>query len=164
MRKLKNIIVLTIITCAAILIPENNIVMYSLACVIPIIFSFNILVRKSLYFKPYFLSKINIFSAKFNSKFQVDIPVDLAFDKIKEVIEESRLKLIIADKDKLEMLAISNISFSSWGETIYVSFEGTGNRTLVKFDSAALFQMYTWGKNEDNSKVFSEKLENSFII
>lgn len=164
MRNLKNVLFLAAIMCGAMLLPGNNIAMYSFAGIMAIVFTFNLCVRRSLYFKPYFLSKFNIFSAKSGSRFEIDIPVDLAFDKIKEVIADSPLKLIKADRNKHEILAISNISFSSWGENIYFSFEEIENRTIVKFDSAALFQIYTWGKNETNYKVFSEKLEQSFTI
>ncbi len=164
MRKLKNVIVLAVIACCAILIPENITVLYALAGLIAIMLTFNLLVRRSPYFKPYFLSKINIFSAKSSKKFEVDIPTDLAFDKIKEVIAQSRFKLITEDRNKLEILTISKISWRSWGETIYFTLEETVGKTLVKFDSAALFQIYSWGKNEDNYKVFFEKLEDSFTI
>lgn len=164
MKKLKNVIALALIAYGALLLPDHSIVMYSLACLTVLVFGFNLLVRKSLYFKPYFLSKINVFSAQSGNKFVVDIPVDLAFDKIKEVIAESHFKLITEDRNKLELLAISKISWSSWGETIYFTLEESGNKTLVKFDSVALFQVYTWGKNDDNCTLFSEKLENSFTI
>jgi hypothetical protein len=105
-----------------------------------------------------------MFSAKFSKEITVDIPADLAYDKVIEVIEESGFNLIVADKEKLEILAVSKTSWKSWGENIYFLLEGMDSGTTIKFNSAALFQIYTWGKNEDNYKAFFQKLEESFTI
>ena len=162
MRTLKNILV--VLAIAAFVIASSDTMIFSLALINIIILSFNLLARRSLAFKTYFLSRLNIFSAHFGKKFEVEIPAELAFGKILEVIDDSGLKLVTADKDKLEILAISKLSWKSWGENIYFSLKDTGENTLINFDSAALFQIYTWGKNEDNYAVFLRKLEDSFTI
>lgn len=164
MRMLKGIFVVLVIAAIVAVSSGSMAVIYSLAIINFIIFSFNLLVRRLIAFKPYFLSRFNIFSANFNKEFEVDISADLAFAKILEVIADSGFKLVTADKDKLEILAISKLGWKSWGENIYFTFKGIGESTLISFDSAALFQMYTWGKNEDNYTVFFRKLDESFTI
>ncbi len=164
MRTLKNIFVVLAIAAFVITLSGNMAVMYSLAIINVVILSFHLLARRSITFKPYFLSRFNIFSAHFNKEFDVEIPADLAFAKIIEVIADSGLKLVTADKDKLEILAISKTSWKSWGENIYFALKETGETTLISFDSAALFQIYTWGKNEDNYAVFFRKLDDSLTI
>lgn len=130
-----------------------------------ITFTFHLIVRKYISFKPYFLSPYNLFSAKVHKEFIIDIPRDLVFHKLKESIEASKFKLTYDDPEKLQMLAISKTSWKSWGENIYFSLQESGNNdTLVVFDSAALFQIYTWGKNEDNYTKFINELEQSLTI
>lgn len=166
MQTLKNTFIMLAIAVAAIaiILSGNIVVIYSLAFLNVIIFSFHILVRRSIAFKPYFLSRYNIFSANFNKEFKVEISPDLAFAKIVEVIVDSDFKLVATDRDKLEILALSKIGWQSWGENIYFTLKAAGESTLIRFDSSALFQIYTWGKNEKNYTMFFRELEDSFTI
>lgn len=164
MKTLKGIFFTLVISAIVIASSGNMAVIYSLAIINIFILSFNLFVRRLIAFKPYFLSRFNIFSAKFNKEFKVEISADLAFDKILEVIADSGFKLIVADKERLEILAISKLGWKSWGENIYFTLKEIDEGTLISFDSAALFQMYTWGKNEENYTVFFGKLEESFTI
>jgi len=86
------------------------------------------------------------------------------FEKIIEVIKDSKFKLIEADKDRFELLAITPISFTSWGENLYISFETRGNETIMKFCSSTLFQIYSWGKNEKNFTDLLNEIESSLTI
>lgn len=166
MRTMKNLFLfaLLLVVIIAIVSSGNLMVLYSLAIINVVVFSFNLLVRRSMAFKPYFLSPFNLFSARFTKAFEVEIPAGLAFAKICEVIAGSGFKLITADKDKLEILAISKPGWQSWGENLYFTLKEREESTLIRFDSAALFQIYTWGKNENNYMVFFGKLEDSFTI
>ncbi len=164
MKTLKNLLVIGILFALVILSSGNMIVLFILAAFNLILLSFNLLARKSIALKPYFLSPYNVFSAKYSKEFKVDIPAHLAFDKILEVIAESGFKLITQDKEQLQILAVSSMGFKSWGENIYFSLKEVNGSTVVQFNSAALFQIYTWGKNEDNYSLFFKKLEESFII
>lgn len=163
-RTVKHFVAIFFITTFVILMNGKLLALYIWAGFNAVLLTFNLLVRRSLAFKPWFLSKFNIFSANFSREFEVEIPADLAFDKILEVAAESGFKLAKADKDKLEILAISTTSWKSWGENIYFKIEENAGQTVVRFDSAAIFGIYTWGKNEDNYSVFFEKLEDSFTI
>jgi len=127
-------------------------------------FIFNLIVRKSLTFKNYFTSKYNLLTAKVWMEKSYDIPKELMFEKIKEVIDDSNFELIEADNDKFEILAISKITFKSWGENLYISFEARGVETIMKFCSATLFQVSSWGKNEKNYTDLLNEIESSLTV
>jgi len=169
MRFIKHLLVIAVIFIIIFVSKDSShdshmTILYALAGINVVLICFNLAVRCSLAFKPYFLSPFNIFSAHFKKEFDVEIPADLAFDKIREVIDESGFKQITADKDRLEILAIARPGFRSWGENVYFTLTESGSHTRVRFDSAALFQLYTWGKNEDNYSAFFKKLDDSFTI
>ena len=88
----------------------------------------------------------------------------LMFEKIIEVLSNSDFKLVETSKSKFEILAISKITFKSWGENLYISFETSGNETTMKFCSVTIFQIYSWGKNEKNYTDLLNEIENSIII
>lgn len=127
-------------------------------------FIFNLIIRNSLSFKSYFTSRYNLLTAKFRSEKSYDIPKKLMFEKIIEVINHSDFKLIETDENKLEILAISKITFKSWGENLYFSFEAKGSETIMKFCSSTLLQIYSFGKNEKNYQDLLNKIESSLII
>lgn len=127
-------------------------------------FIFNLMIRKSLSYKNYFISPYNIFTTKIHFQKSYEIPKDLMYEKIIEVIDNSKFKLVDTDNSKFEILAISTITFKSWGENLYISFETNGNNTIMKFCSTTLFQIYSWGKNEKNYDDLLNMIENSLII
>ncbi len=127
-------------------------------------FIFNLIIRKSLSFKNYFTSPYNLFTTKVRYQKSYEIPKDLMFEKIIEVINNSDFKLVETNKEKLEILAISTITFKSWGENLYINFKTNGNITIMKFCSTTLFQMYSWGKNEKNYDDLLNDIESSLII
>lgn len=127
-------------------------------------FIFNFIVRRSLSFKNYFTSPYNFLTSKIKYKKTFDLEQELMFEKIKEVLKDSKFKLIEADKNKFEILAITGISFQSWGENLYISFQPTDNGTLMKVCTVSLFQIYTWGKNEKNYSDLIEQIDKSMTI
>jgi hypothetical protein len=127
-------------------------------------FVFNLIIRKSLSFKNYFISRYNLLTTKVRAEKGYDIPKELMFEKIIEVINNSGFKLIKTDKEKFEILAISTITFKSWGENLYINFETKGNETIMKFCSSTLFQIYSWGKNEKNYDDLLNEIENSLTV
>lgn len=158
----KNVLVIGLIAALVLLLPLSALKVLAVFNVALLVF--HLLVRKSLAFKPYFLSRFNLFSANFHQEFQVEIPAELAFEKICEVVAANGFKLVVVSKDRMEVLAIAGTSWKSWGENIYFRLYSAGDTTMVRFDSAALFQIYTWGKNEDNYRMFFKQLDDSFII
>ncbi len=127
-------------------------------------FLFNLTIRNKISFKPYFLSKWNIFSSKYRREIEFDVPKELVFDKLLEVIADSPFTPKYENKDKFEIFATSKFSWSSWGENIYIQLILSKGKTIIKFDSVALFQIFTWGKNENNFDVFLQKLDESLIV
>ena len=142
----------------------NNPIMMVLLFLIIVFFIFNLIIRKSLSFKKYFTSPYNLFTTKVRHQKSYDIPKDLMFEKTIEVINDSNFKLAEINKEKLEIIAISSVTFKSWGENLYISFESDGNETIMKFCSATLFQMYSWGKNEKNYNNLLNDIESSLIV
>jgi hypothetical protein len=125
---------------------------------------FNIVVRKSLSFKNYFTSPYNKLSSKVWSEKEYDIPKDLLYEKIIEVVKDSDLKLIKTDSNNHEILAFTRISLRSWGENIYISFESKGDKTIMKTCSTSLFQVTSWGKNKNNSELLFRAIEDSLTV
>ena len=143
--------------------PDNPIRMTFLFLIVGF-FIFNLIIRKSLSFKNYFTSQHNLFTTKIRSEKSYDISKELMFEKIKQVINHSNFKLVATDEDKFEILAISAITFKSWGENLYISFETKGNETIMKFCSSTIFQIYSWEKNEKNYEYLLNEIESSLIV
>jgi hypothetical protein len=127
-------------------------------------FIFNLVVRGFLSSKNYFTHPYNLLTSKFFLEKTMDIPRELMFEKMIEVIDQSDFKLADADPDKFEILATTRITWTSWGENLYISFEEMGAETIMKFCSVTLFQIYSWGKNEKNYADLLEEFETSLTI
>lgn len=168
MKTIKHILVAALLILISILLtvymkPDNPYIIM-LAFLILGFFIFNFTIRRSLSSKNYFTSKYNFFATKVWHQKAYDIPVDLMFEKVIDVINNSKLKLVETDNEKLEILAITSMTLISWGENIYISFETSGNETVMKFCSTTLFQIYSWGKNEKNYNILISEIDNSLII
>jgi hypothetical protein len=142
---------------------ENQAVLIPLAFIVGF-FIFNLVIRKSLSFKNYFTSPYNILTSKVCNEKTIDIPKELLFEKIIEVIDHSNFKLADTYPDQFEILATSKITYKSWGENLYISFDTINNETVMKFCSVTLFQIYSWGKNEKNYADILNEFENSLTI
>ena len=99
--------------------PDNPFLVVFLLLIVGF-FIFNLTIRKSLSYKNYFTSKYNLFTTKIKYQKVYDIPKDLMFEKLIEVINDSNFKLVEIDKEKSEILAITTITFKSWGENLYI--------------------------------------------
>ena len=115
-------------------------------------------------FKNYFTSRFNLLTSKVRFEKEFDIPKEMMFEKIIEVINDSKFKLVKADKENFEILAITTITWKSWGENLYISFDTIGDDTIMKFCSVTLFQIYSWGKNEKNYDDLIHEIESSLTI
>ena len=168
MKNLKHFLVIGLIIILSVLIgrftePDNPIIL-SILIISVALAIFNLLNRNSPSFKPYFTSKYNLFTSKYKFEKTYDIPKDLMFEKIIEVINHSKLRLIWTDTRTFEIMASTKMTLRSWGENIYISFEESNGNTKMKFCSAALFQIYAWGKNEENYDKLLGEIENSLIV
>lgn len=136
----------------------------ALACTIGALFFFSILVRGNIRFKQYFTSKYNFLTSKLRQQSEFDMPKDLLFDKMKEVLSESGFRLQYADEATGTLFATSKMSFFSWGENIYVDMKNKDGVTVVDFCSACIFGAASWGRNEKNYKHLLDTFEKSLII
>ncbi len=127
-------------------------------------FIFNLIIRKHLLYKNYFTSTYNILTAKVHYEVTYDISIDLMFEKVIEVINNSNFKLVESSKSTYEILAITPISLKSWGENLYIDFNVKDEKTIIKFCSATLFQMYSWEKNKENYDELLNNIEKSLVI
>ena len=132
--------------------------------VVVLLFLFNLAVRRTLLFEPYFKSSFNIFTCKHCQEQIVDVSTGLMFEKLEEVLRDSEFKLVDLNSETMELLVVSKFSMSSWGENIYVSLKEDNDKTIVSFCSVTLFQVCSWGKNENNIAKLMARLEKSFII
>lgn len=129
------------------------------------LFSFNLIVKNNPAFKPYFTSKFNYFTSKYRSKITSDIPQDLMFEKMLEVIQNAPFTLKNSNKQTHEILASASISWKSWGENIYIDFETTtDHQTVMHFCSASFSGITSWGKNESNYEKMLAQFEESLTI
>lgn len=168
MKTLKDIIVIVIIVVfpalLALYIKPEDLIMKIIVFLVVFVFVFNIIFRKSLLFKNYFTSKYNILTTKVRMEKLYDIPINLMYDNIIEVIDKSNFKLVKSDTPNYQLLAISKVTFWSWGENIYINFEKKGSDTVMLFCSSTLFGIYSWGKIEKNYSVLLSEIESSLIV
>ena len=127
-------------------------------------FILNLVIRKFLYFRTYFTSNYNLLTSKVRTEKEFGISKELMFEKLIEVIDDSKFTLIKANKKSYEILAISKISWLSWGENLYISFEDRGDESIMQFCSATLFQIYSWGKNEKNHNDLMKAIDSSLTV
>lgn len=168
MKNAKHLLVICLIIVVSVLIghytQRNSPIVFSSLFIIVGLAIFNLINRNSQSFKPYFMSKYNLFTSKSKFEKTYDIPIDLMFEKTIEVINNSKFHLVWTDSKSFEIMANTKITFRSWGENIYISFEEANGKTKMKFCSAALFQIYAWGKNEENYDTLLSEIENSLIV
>jgi hypothetical protein len=139
-------------------------VAYVLAFLVGGFLLFSIIVRRNIHFKPYFTSKYNFLTSKVRHQKQIDLPKDILFEKLREVLTEAGFTIRYADKAAGSLLATSKISFYSWGENIYLDLEEKNGITKVEFCSACLFGVTSWGRNEKNYEHLFDTFDNLLTI
>ena len=125
----------------------------------------NLLLRKSLRYKSWFLNTVNLLLETKTYHSEIDLSSDLLFEKLLEVIEDSEFKLLDIDKDSLQILCGTSVNFRTWGENIYIQLYGTKDAaTSVQFVSTTLFSGRSWNRNEQNYESFIASFEASLTI
>lgn len=145
------------------LVPGNPLLVLT-ASLIAGFFLFNLTVRHSLSFEGYFTSPFNVFTSKAKETIVSDLQRELLFAKLTEVLVDSKFRLIKADRGNYRILAITGISWLSWGENLYIRLEPIRQGTAIRFCSSTLFQVHSWNKNKDNFRLFVEDFERSLTI
>lgn len=127
-------------------------------------FTFHLWVRRSLAFQGYFSSPFNLLTAKTHEIKTYGLDRELLFEKMLEVLESSKFKVVDTDPERYRILALSGISWRSWGENLYFDLEARGEETVLHFRSTTLFQLVSWNKNEENYKDLLDDIEDAFTI
>jgi len=143
---------------------QSNIVSILLIAIFFPLFLFNIVVRRILWFRPYFISKFNLLTGKFKIDNEYDFGKGILFHKIIEVLRNSKYKVVKYDEEKALILATSRMSWMSWGENIYIKIDESGEKVIMNFCSTTLFGIYSWGRNEDNYYNLINSFDESLII
>lgn len=125
----------------------------------------NFILRKSLYYKSWFLSTMNFLLAKKTKVFTSEIPQELLFKKLLSVVEESEFKLLDSDSETKEILVATGVNFLTWGENIYVEFKQVKEELVeVKVTSVTIFGSHSFNRNEGNYQSFYNAFEESLTI
>lgn len=125
---------------------------------------FNLSTRLNPRYKSYFTSKYNFYTTKHRAEIVSDLPQDLMFEKMKEVIELSDLKLKYSNPQSMEIMAWAKVNWRSMGETIYIDFETQNDKTVMHFCSVSLGALSSWGKNKSNYDNMLGQFEESLTI
>jgi hypothetical protein len=128
------------------------------------IFVFNFLARKSYSLKPYFTSKFNVLTSKYNSVVSGELPKDLMFQKMFEVLRNQGLKVVFESEQNLQIIATKGISWKSWGENIYIDFTEKDSVTQMNFTFTTVMGIFSWGANEKNYSSLLFNFEESLTI
>ena len=167
MRKIKHIIVFIFIATLPVILTSYlrfDITLLYFLAFIPILMLFNLAFRRKLSFKNYYTSRFNLFTVKYHQETAVEISPDLLYDKMKEVINDSKFKLVDSNSKEYEILAITSTTLWSWGENLYIDIKPIEEGSLMKICSSTWFQLYVWGKNEENCTIILNELEESLIV
>jgi len=126
---------------------------------------FNLIIRKSLRYKSWFLRSLNFLLERKSYSTKSEISADLLFDKIIEVIDNSEFHLLDTEKDSLSILCGTSTNFWTWGENIYIQIETNEDATAsIQFVSTTLFGGASWKRNQNNYESFIGSFEASLTI
>jgi len=65
--------------------------------------------------------------------------------------------------DEGDILAVSGMSWASWGEEIAIQIAERGNSTCVRYESVADRQFFDWGKSRRNVRELSDEVERRLL-
>lgn len=136
-----------------------------LVFVIPVgLLVLNLSLRKRLRYSSWFLNSINFLLERKKYVMQSEISKELLFDKLIEVIDESKFKLLDSNKDQSQLLCGTQSNFWTWGENIYINLESLNGETTIEFISTTLFGGSSWNRNQNNFNSFTKSFESSLTI
>lgn len=121
-----------------------------------------LLLRNKLRYRRWFIDPKNPLTEKEVRIFSSDIAPNLLFDKIKNVIGDSDLKLVDENRDQWLLLATTSINFLTWGENIYIQINPKEQN--IQITSTTIFGNYSWNRNTSNQDNFFHLFEESLTI
>jgi len=128
------------------------------------LFVFSLIVRRSIAFKTYFTNRYNFFTSKVRHQKRFELPKDILFDKITEVLMEAGFKVRHTDKSRGVLFATAGMTLFSWGENIYIDLTEQNGLTQVDMCSTTFFGVTSWGRNEKNYEHLFDTFERSLTI
>lgn len=165
---MKNFRLFIAMTIMILLIPMQKYLsqnqQYVIIGTILFLFLLNLLLRGRLRFKPYFTSPLNLFIVRESKTIELGIDPQMAMEHVKEVIAESSFKLRETDEKTGELLATAGMSWTTWGENLYVTITPDNGGSKIEVMSAGIFGIFDNRKNEDNVREISDELEKSLIV
>lgn len=125
----------------------------------------NLVLRKSLNYKTWFLKILRPLLDAKKTSFHSPISSDLLIEKLKEVIQDSKFKLYDENTKEQELLCGTTINRLTWGENIYIKLTpADDDSTTIEFTSTTIFGNNSWKKNETNYDTFVHEFENALTI
>lgn len=170
MKNVKQVLIITALTMVGYFLAmsvqqEDNNVFVAITLIISSLFIFHLSIRKIPFFKGYFINNLNILSNTFKKVESIDLPKDLLFDHIKEVVNKSSFTIFYKNSASGEIMATSSLGWKSWGENIYITIRKIDEvNSELTFYSTTILQIYDWGKNEENYKNLVKKRDESLIV
>lgn len=125
----------------------------------------NMIFRRKLLSKVWFLSKYNFLLEKETTAFTSDISKELLYEKLIEVVQLSKFKLMDFDANAFELLVTTAPNFWTWGENLYIEIkEREDGVSIIKVTAVTVFGSYSWNRNSKNHSHFYESFEQSLTI
>jgi hypothetical protein len=109
----------------------------------------NLVLRNFYWSKSWLLSRINIFSSKFQTVLILKLQKEIAFEKFLEVLLATNFQIVKVDNENLEIYARSEFNWLSGGENLYLTFSGKGRESQLSFSSASP-RIYDFYNNQEN--------------
>lgn len=86
-------------------------------------------------------------------------PADEVFEASLRTIKQLGWKLVTQDKNEGEIKAKTGTTLRSWGEDISIDVYQEATGSTISVLSEAHSQLFGWGKNEENEKLFHRELQ-----
>lgn len=165
-KKKKSPFILTLITLVlyyTISYLTNNFFIAISIFLIPLgLLSYNLLIRNNLKSKSWFLKTINNLLETNEQIIESEIPPDLLFEKLNEVIQEMPFKLVDSNKSKGELLVTTAVNFWTWGENVYIQIIEKEQKVIIT--SVTIFGSFSWKRNKKNFVILNKAFEASLTI
>ena len=165
-KKKKSPFILTLITLVlyyTISYLTNNFFIAISIFLIPLgLLSYNLLIRNNLKSKSWFLKTINNLLETNEQIIESEIPPDLLFEKLNEVIQEMPFKLVDSNKSKGELLVTTAVNFWTWGENVYIQIIEKEQKVIIT--SVTIFGSFSWKRNKKNFAILNKAFEASLTI
>jgi hypothetical protein len=130
---------------------------------------FNFVVSGYSRFKPYFTSRYNILTSKIRRVHEIDLPKELLFKKLIEIMPHVGFIIKHSDEQRGTIHAVTPITKIVMGEIIYISLTEVNGKSMLEFYSTSIspgfdFKYILRERNERNFKKFLQEYEESLII